>query len=390
MIETSTLISDLKEDFEGGVSLAVDWDTVIRKGVEATIENCRPETLKRRYPIYAGVASGLFIYYCPPDVLVPSAIYGNDGKRKLRYVPAKIYYEQENDNDFTVEYINGARFIVARHAISETSLTIDAMEELGTKSGGSAALNTQNFLQGGAAVEATFTQAGIEFGDEIDALDLTDYLNGLALFSAYIPTADNLVSLQLRLKTDNSNYYKFLTTADDIDDYLVDGWNAVRFAIANKTAVGSPDITNITEWCIIGTTATGTTLKIVFDNFTIQKAAITYLQYYSNAAYINGSTGALWKDTVENASFDKINFNRDVAKILHYECCMIIQQSGTFDRVDGQATSRFMQQLKRAYQNYWSIHPSDEAPLSYSKSPQIDISDEQFMFGNVQDQTIFE
>lgn len=374
MIETSTLISDLKGDFEGGTALAVDWDTIIRRGVENVIDNCRPETLKRRVPLYGAVAKDLFLYYCPPDVLVPSDIYGNDGTRKFTYVPPKTFYIQNNNNTYTIEDLNGARFIIIRHPEVPASLTIDDMDAVGTKTGGTPTLNEQNFLSGGASVEATFTDVGVEFGDDITATDLTEYLRGIALLPTYIPTADNLVSLELRLKTSDAAYYKILTTQDDIDDYIVDGWNLVRFSLANKQTVGSPSITNITEWSIIGTTASGTTMKLSFGKFTIQKFTPYYFQYYSNRAYVDGVTGALWKESVESAINDKINFNRDVAGILHFECCLLIQQSGTFDRVDSNATQRFDAQLKRKYQAYWSVHPSDEAPLSYSKSPQIDIS----------------
>jgi hypothetical protein len=353
------------------------------------LDNCRPETLKRRVPLYGGLAKDLWVYYCPPDVLVPSSIYSNDNQRKFSYVPPQIFYKQEFDNSYTIEYINGARFIIIRHLVAPTTLTLDEMDEVGTKTGGTPTLNQHNFLSGTAAVEATFTDAGVEFGDDIDATDITEYLRGLALLPAYIPTADNLVSLELRLKTSDSAYYSVISTQDDIDDYVVDGWNFLRFSLANKTTTGAPVSTNIVEWSVIGTTASGTTLKIIFDRLTLQKFTPYFFQYYSNRPYINGTSGALWKETVETASADKINMNRDVAAIIHFECCLLVQQSGTFDRIDGQATTRFQQGLARAYQSYWAVHPSDEQPLSYSKSPQIDISDD-LDFGRLQDNTEFE
>lgn len=387
MIETSTLITDIKGDFEGGASLSVNWDTVIRRGVENVIENCRPETLKRRAPLYGALAKDVFIYYCPPDVLVPSAIYTNDGKRKFTYVPPRVYYEQEKDNHFTIEYLNGARFIVVRHALVPTSLTIDAMDAVGTKTGGSPALNEHNYLSGGAAVEATFTDAGVEFGDDMTE-DITDYyLRGIAVIPAYIPTAANLTSLELRLKTSDSAYYKVITTQDDIDDYIVDGWNILRFSLANKTTVGSPNPATITEWSIIGTTDSGTTLKIIFDKFTLQNFTPYYLQYYSNRAYVDGATGALWKETVDSGNADKINMDRDVSGILHYECCLIVQQSGTYTQRDPAGGQGFAEQLRRKYQNYWAVHPSDEQPHSYSKSPEIDVNQDEDLL-NTQDETI--
>jgi hypothetical protein len=387
MIEATTIIEDVKQDFEGGNSLSLDWDTIIRRAVENVLDNVRPETLKRRVPIYGGLAQEVYMYYCPADVLIPSDLYTNDGLRKFSYVPPMQFYKQLNNNTYTIEYINGARFLVVRHDVTKSSITIDAMEALGTKTGGSAALNQHNFLVGSASIEAIFTDAGVTLTDTLaSSLDISDHLKGVVLLPSYIPTADNLSSIKVRLISSTGNYYEVTSTADSIGDYFVDGWNIIKFDMANKTTTGSPVSTAITKWEIIGTTTTGTTLTIIFDKFTIQNFVPYYLEYYSDRAYISGSTGAYWQSTISNANADKINFNRDVAGILHYEICMLVTQSSTFDAVDGQASTRFAAQLKRKYLNYNAVHPSSEAPLTYSKSPEIDISLSDG-YGQIQDNT---
>lgn len=387
MIEATTLIDDVKGEFEGGNSLSVSWDTLIRRAVENVLDNCRPETLKRTVPIYGGLAHEVYAYYCPNNVLVPSDLYTNDGTRHWSYVAPKMFHKQQKNNTYTIEYINGARFIMVRHSLNLGSLTIDAMDALGTKTGGSPALNTHNYIMGSGAVEATFTDAGVEFGDDITAIDISSYLaNGVVILPMYLTDADKLSSIEIRLKTDDANYYKLVSTSDSIGDYFVNGWNMVKFQMASKTTVLSPDSTNITEWSIIGTTTTGNTLKIIFDKFTIQLFNPYYLEFYSNAPYISGSTGTYWQTTISYSNDDKINFDRDVAGILHYELCMLVVQSSTFDNVDSQASRRFEGQLKRKYQAYWETHPSSEAPMSYSKSPEIDISQD-IDYGRIQDDT---
>lgn len=387
MIEATTIIADVQAEFEGGNSLSLDWDTVIRRAVENVLDNCRPETLKRRVPIYGGLAQEVYMYYCPTDVLVPSDVYSNDGTRKFSYVPPAQFYKQLKNDTYTIEYINGAQFLVIRHDTTKSSLTIDGMEAVGTKSGGSVALNERNYLVGGASIEATFTDAGVTLTDTITALDISAYLKGAVLLPSYFTTADNLASIKVRLLSSTGNYYEVTSTADSIGDYFVDGWNILKFDMANKTTVGSPVSTAITSWEIIGTTTTGTTLTIVFDKFTLQNFVPFYLEYYSNNAYISGSTGAYWQSTISNSNNDKINFNRDVAGILHYEMCLLVTQSSTFDAVDGQASKRFEGQLKRKYNAYWSNHPSSEAPLTYNKSPEIDMSIDT-AFGRLQDDTV--
>ena len=61
------IISDVKQDFEGGTSFAVDWNSMVRQGVENMLDEVYPETLKRRVPIYGGLASEVNMYYCPTD-----------------------------------------------------------------------------------------------------------------------------------------------------------------------------------------------------------------------------------------------------------------------------------------------------------------------------------
>lgn len=375
MIETSQIISDVKQEFEGGSSLAVDWDSCIRRAVENVLDNARPEPLKRTVPLYGGLSQNLYAYYCPEDVLVPSDIYTNDGLRKFTYQPAKTFYTKRENNKYTIEYINGKRFVIIRHDVTSSIIEIDAMDAVGTKSGGSVALNEHNYLFGSAAIEATFTDAGVTLTDTLaTAIDISDYLKGVVILPAYLSDASKLTSIELRLQTDASNYYKVISTADSIGDYFKDGWNFMRFQMASKTTVGSPDATDIASWKIIGTTATGQTLTIIFDKFTIQKFAPYYFQYYSNRPYINGDTGALWKATVETANDDKINFDRDLQGVLHYELCIIVNAAASFNAVDGQTEKTFEKQLSRKWANYWAIHPSDEAPLTYSKSPEIDMS----------------
>ena len=125
---------------------------------------------------------------------------------------------------------------------------------------------------------------------------------------------------------------------------------------------------------IIHRPKTGKTATVLVDKMTIQKSNHYDFEYYSNAPYVDGVTGALWKSTISNSNGDKINVDRDVAGILHYELCLLVTQSSTFDNIDSQASRRFEGQLQRKYEAYWAIHPSAESPVTYNISPEIDRS----------------
>src|SRR4051812_13356572 len=159
MYRVSREKSDLKADFEGGKSLSVDWFAILRRAADRMLGQIYPNTLKRVVPIYGGFTGDMFAYYCPVDVLVPAEIYSNDGVRKFTYVPPNKFYRSSDTSLFTLEYINGVRFLIARHSNVGGSITIDDMENVSNKTatGVTLALNSHDVLFGTYAVQGTFT-----------------------------------------------------------------------------------------------------------------------------------------------------------------------------------------------------------------------------------------
>lgn len=394
-ILATTIIDDVKEEFEGGSSLGVNWDALLRSAVRNLLDNCRPETGKRRVPIYGGLAQDLYAYYCPSDVLVPSDLYDNNGQlshenggtRKFKFSAPKKFYQDKKNNTYTIEYINGVRWLIVNHTSTKSILTVDAMDAVGTKTGGTPTLNEHNYLTGTGAVQFTATDAGVEFGDTLTtAINITDYLRGVAIIPAHFDNEKEIASIELRLKTSTGNYYSVISTADSIGDYFADGWNLIRFNLANRTTTGSPSASSIASWSIVATTTSGNTETIIIDKITIQNSAVWYLEYYTNKLFIDGST-SVWQSTVSYANNDLVNIDRDLENVLHYELCLLVTQSATFDKIDSSASKRFEGQLRRAYNAYWAVHPSSEEPMSYSILPEIDLDRESISNGRVQDDT---
>lgn len=373
MIPVSREISDLKAEFEGGSSLSVDWYGLLRRGGENLLDHINPETLKRTVPIYGGLTRYLQIYYCPADLEVPSRLYSNSEQTAyFDYLPPAQFYARatyfNNCRDkFTIEYINGVRFIVVYHPINGTILTLDEMEEVGTITGVDLTVNTYNILPGAtASLQGTFTDSSYTISDDLDtALDISDLLNGVAIVPAYWDTAGDVEYVKLILKTDDSNYYTLTSTQDSVGDSFRDGQNMVRFWLANRVATGTPDSTNIASWELRVKMTTGNSQTVILGKMTIQKNALFFLEYYSNYLFVDGTTGA-WKATP--AAGDSINLNRDAAGIHHYETARLVMQGG----------KSFDTELARKYEQYYSRHPSSEMPLSYSIMPDIAIAMDPF------------
>jgi hypothetical protein len=373
MYTVASEITDLKSEFEGGNSLRVNWYTLLRRGVHNMLDNINPETLKRRVPIYGGLAKELYIYYCPADVLVPSALYSNDGRRKYKYMPPAQFYRDPNLFEiFTIEYLNGVRFLVVRHSNDDAVLDIDDMDATTgfTQTNITLSTNAHNYLSGDGSLSGTLSGTAANILKTLaEAEDITDYLRGVAIVPLYLTDEDDFVSASLQLLTSSGNYFQMISTQDSIGDNMIDGWNMLRFELASRTSTGTPVATNITQFRLTINTTLGTQ-KIILDKITLQATALHYFEYYSNYAFIDGTTGA-WKEEPEDGSSDLINLNRDAMGVLHYETANLVMQSAKLDRTDSQQSRRFEKALGAKYDQYYLRHPSSEMPLTYNISPDI-------------------
>lgn len=371
----SLFIADIQDDFEGGTSLSVSWDRMLARGVKAMLRKVRPKTLVRQVPIYGGLSQNLIYYYSPADILVPTAIYANDGRPLFAYRPPKSFNDKSWETDvFTIETVNGVQMIKLRREINSSIFVIDEMDTVGTITGTvTPTLNTFNYLTGSASLQATFTDAGLYYGDTFaTAEDITDYLEGIAIVPFSTTDTSKIASVQLQLFEDGANYITLNSTTEDIGETFKNNWNYARFSMANGVDTGTPDVTNITEWRLTITTTTGETAVVLVDRLTLQKSAMFYLEYVSNRAFVDGTTG-LWKDTVDYTE-DYVNVDQDLDDIVHYETCLIVDKAVSYGRTKGAGvqTSRFLTDLASAYQAYWIKFPSQEEPLSYGISPEIE------------------
>jgi hypothetical protein len=364
-------ITELRSEFEGGKALALDFYTLLKRGARNTLDSINPETLKRRTPVYGGVANNLAVYYCPDDVRVPSAIYRqpHDKRPVATYTTPSQFYVQNLKDAFTIETINGVKFILLRQSVPYYGLTLDEMNEVGTKvSDETLLVNNFNYISGTGALEREF---GVQNGDitinrisdELTRpINITDYANGVVLIPMVFEDASKISRVEFVLESSNGDFYTMTSLTDSVGDNFIDGINLVRFSMNRKTASGSPIDTQITDWHLKVETTEGTQ-KVIIDKISLQKTAHYYFEYYSNRLFIDGTTGA-WKETP--ASGDYVHLEQEARDILHYETVLLIAQGNTKIRQSRNGFDNFTAQLSRKYQTYWSRYPSTEQPISYN------------------------
>lgn len=357
--------SDLKAEFEGGKALSVDWFASLRRAADRMLGQVYPNTLKRVVSIYGGFTGDLFVYYCPVDVLVPAEIYSNDGVRKFTYVPPNKFYRTSDTSLFTLEYVNGVRFLVARHSSVGGSETLDTMENISNKTatGVTLSLNSHDVLFGTYTVQGTFTAANGTISGTFASTDITAKLWGIARLAVNLSDAATVTNIKLRLYSSDTDYFEMTTSTDSVNDSLIAGWNMLRFDMATRTETGSPDSTAVLKWALIFALTDDTT--IILDELVLQETEKMYLEYISNRLFVDGTTRQ-WKEEPESDA-DYINLDRDSSSILHFEAARLIGKKPI-------AGLNFTDELAREYQQYWEKHPSDAQPLSYNVSSEVGIN----------------
>lgn len=365
-------ITDLRSEFEGGKALSLDFYGLLKRGARNTLDYINPETLKRRVPIYGGIANNLAVYYCPEDVKVPSAVYRQPHDRVpvATYTSPINFFTTNKPDLFTIEYINGVRFLLVRQSVPYRFITIDEMDAVGTKVSDMAlTVNDFNFVSGNGALQRTFaevsaTPAVNRVSDTFTTpIDITEMLNGILLVPMVFENAKNISVVKVELKTSASHFYSLTSATDSVGDNFIDGLNLVRLKLSERATTGMPVDTNITEWTIKIETVAGTTETVIIDKISLQKSAQYYFEYYSNRLFIDGTTGA-WKEAA--ASGDRINLAQEARDILHYETVLLIAQGNTKIRQSRSGFDNFTGQLARKYNQYWERFPSSEQPLSYN------------------------
>lgn len=168
MTTVATLTDAIKAKFEGGTSFTIDFNRILREGMQATLQNIAPKMLYREQPIYGGTIDGITVYYCPTEVAAPKGIYDNLKRLNYNFVAPNVFDYQisrhVDDRIFTICYKNGCRFILINAFGKSVLNTIDQLDNPLTVTGDMAlTLNTFDFVSGAGAIQGIFsdTQVGL-------------------------------------------------------------------------------------------------------------------------------------------------------------------------------------------------------------------------------------
>lgn len=367
-------IADIKGKFEGGVSFNVDWSSLAKEGARALRKKISPATIKRRVPVYGGMAIDLPVYTSPTDVHTPADLYPASaifGDRDYTYQAAAAYFRGKEDNAFTIDFINGIPFIYADlPSVGLVTTLLNVNDD--TVSGVQMYETLRSFINQTNGLEGTFTDADYHIEWDLDETqDYSDYQRGVALipFEA-LTDVTKIEEIKLYLYTDASNYFTVTTTADVLGNQFTSGWNAARLDLSNRAKTGTPLISSIASIGLDVKMTTGESQKIVLDNITLHKTEAAFFEYYSNKNFRNAS--GEWIEAPEDDA-DEVLFVDEAYDVWQYEVCMLVVQNASYDGVDSKESTRLEGKLIDSYKDYLLKFPSMQKVQTYSFGSDISL-----------------
>lgn len=359
-------ITDVKAKFEGGVSFSIDWNTLSVEAARSLRKKVTPATIKRRVPIYGGMAVDLPVYTSPTDVHTPADIYPTTASfkgRNLKHQAAQAFFAEPADNSYTLDYINGIPFIFANIGVGKaiTLLSVTDPDSLG----GEVTMRStpRNYIFGSNGIYGSFSDTLTEVTWDLESTqDLTEYNRGVVLIPFETSVVGNIAEIAFSLITSDGNFFRVSSLSDVIGNQYTTGWNLARLDLTSKSSVGTPNISSIASAKLEIVMETGITQEVTLDNITLHQTEAAMFEYYSTLNF--RGTDGVWKAKPDDDD-DVILFTDEAYDIWFYELCGLVVQDATYDGVDSKESMRFENKLKESLMEYRRKFPSMQKPQSY-------------------------
>jgi hypothetical protein len=358
-----------------------DFYELCNGAAEKVLTRIDPQETVRKTPLTSPVYSRIYDYLLPSDFKAPLDIRPQSDKQNTTDLNRTFTREFENmkrNNQIQIAWVNGDQFLRFSR-ILDYPVIIDKADSL-TENGTWLLTGNANTL----------------------SIDTLDYKSGTGSLRALTTANGSIVSVQIKVGNDASNYYtKTLTSA-----YLTSftqGWNLLKSQINTMSLVGSVDMTDIgyveitvtydtnktvvfTKVLTLSVDLSGdyfsngafffyvsfdsltsvTTVKL--DNILAVNGTLFDLTYYSNAIFKDATTGE-WKQ-FPTADTDIVMLSPDSYKIFEAELSKIGAQQnqgamGGFDlgywqlELEGNYNEGLDSGQKGLYQLYQEKYPSE-------------------------------
>lgn len=269
------------------------------------------------YPIAADVKGNKIIDIRPQVNRLPRDVWGQAYNQAFDVAKQNVF---SLANMFTMNFNTGLKTIRINCPFLPAPLPINyanSTSSNGTWSVGGGAsnltVNNQNYVSTLGALNFNLPSgAGYVENSTMSALDLTDYLNQGSLFLyAYMPTASQFTSVELRWGSSSANYYSVTKTLTQQSTAFQNGWNLIQFPWLGATVVGTPDVTAI-DYVRVTYNTTAVQTAAGLNNIAVVLGNVLEYEYYSKYLFKDAITGAFQEkvtDTSNLINLDTESYN---------------------------------------------------------------------------------
>lgn len=360
-------ITDVKAKFEGGVSFSIDWNTLSVEAARSLRKKVTPATIKRRVPIYGGMAVDLPVYTSPTDIHTPADLYPTTASFKGRnytYQAAQSFFAEPKENAYTFDFINGIPFIFANVGTGKAITMLSVTDPDALKGDVTMRSTPRNYIFGSNGIYGTFTDVLTNITWDFETvLDLTDYSRGVVLIPFETVDASKIAEIAFSLVTSEGNYFRVSSLDDALGNQYTTGWNLARLDLSTKEQTGSPNISSIASEKLEIIMDDGESQEVTIDNITLHQTEAAMFEYYSTLNF--RGTDGVWKAKPDDDD-DVILFTDEAYDIWFYELCGLVVQDATYDGVDSKESVRFENKLKESLEEYRRKFPSMQKPATYN------------------------
>lgn len=356
-------VAEAQAKIEGGAP-AVDWPSLANQAMLVMSTKINARGASRRVDVYGGVATDLRIYTCPDDINVPAEFYpDNNAGQGYKYKPPKVFYRTDEAGYFTIDHMEGGKYLVARPWDGQAITLVDTTA---TGWGGVVPVRTaRTFMTGNSALKFSLPAGDSVISRVLETVDLTEYSEGVLTIPIWINDMNGIDFSTLTFKlTTSLGSFDLSPSMGGLNTQYFNGWNILRFDMSQKEATGTPDITQIMGVTIEVTAREA--VDIVTDKIQLHKTQSASFRYYSYNIF-QDDQGVFKASPIGNN--DVVVLEEDEYRIWFYELVTLAAQEAT--RNGGEGKEDFSDMLNSLYEQYNAKAPSMQEPISYNVGPGI-------------------
>lgn len=270
---------DLRDDVARDAGSVTNITRLVNRAARYVVNDIDLRSTKRMAYLSPGLNEGQYDYQAPADIkewglIDVRRIEGRQERDKFNMVTTEYFdrHKTYNKNLVSIEdtdWLKKLRISAETREASDREVVVDDCEDLTPDSGtwavsGNASnltLDTDFYVHGDASLNfdmATSWTAASAVLSGFDAVDLSDFETGGSVFViVYIPSATGLSSVNLKIGSSSTAYFRQSKTVTNENLSFYAGLNLLRFDFAGSTETGTVDMDNI-DYVELGFVGAGT------------------------------------------------------------------------------------------------------------------------------------